>query len=87
MACDDLVGVGDPLLQQVAAPVGAFVEQRERVGGLGVLAEHDDADFRMRLPQRAGGPDALVGSGRRHADVGEHDVGLLGVDRGQSSSS
>jgi hypothetical protein len=29
------------------------------------------------------GADALVGARRRHADVGEHDIGPLGVDRGQ----
>ena len=32
----------------------------------------------MGLAQLRGRPYALVGPGGRHADVGEHDVGLLG---------
>ena len=35
----------------------------------------------MRLAQQAGGADALVAGVRRHADVGQHDVGALGFDR------
>ena len=31
----------------------------------------------------SGGLDALVGAGRRHPDVGEHDVGLVLVDGGE----
>ena len=34
----------------------------------------------MLLAQRVRGAHALVGAGRRHPDVGEHDVGELGVD-------
>ena len=44
--------------------------------------QHDDAEARVVPAERGGGPDALVGAGRRHADVGEHDVGRVGVDRG-----
>ena len=41
---EQLVDVADPLLQQVGPPARALVEEREGVGRLGVLAEHDDAD-------------------------------------------
>ena len=34
----------------------------------------------MRLPELLGRLDALVEPVRRHADVGDHDVGLLRVD-------
>ncbi len=74
----DLGGVGDAFLQEVAAPVGALFEERDRVRGFGVLTQHDDADLGLRLPQLERGPDALVGSRRRHADVGQHDVGPVG---------
>ena len=49
--------------------------------------EHDHADARVRLPDLAGGPDALVGAGRRHADVGEHDVGRWSASTAASSAS
>jgi hypothetical protein len=45
-----------------------------------VLAEHDDADLRARVPQGRGEPDALVGPVGRHADVGHDHVGLFGRD-------
>ena len=35
----------DALLEQVAATLGAVLEQRQGVGGAGVLAEDDDADL------------------------------------------
>ena len=60
--------------------MGAVLEKGERVLGVGVLAEHHHARIRMLLTQMLGGPDALVGVGGRHADVGEDDVGLLLVD-------
>ena len=74
-ARDELVDVGHALLQEVGAPLGSAVEQLERVAGLDVLAEHDDAELGMRLAQLRGGAHTFVGAGRGHADVGEHDVG------------
>ena len=79
--CDELGEVVDPLLQQVRASGGPGLEQRKRVAGLAVLAEHDDADLRMCHSQALCGLDALVDAVRRHADVGEDDVGALGLDR------
>ena len=37
----------------------------------------------MADAQCAGSPDALVGAGRWHADVGDDDVGLGFLDKGQ----
>ena len=48
-----LVDVGHALLEQVAAAGGAVLEQRERVVGLGVLAEQQHADLRVLLRRRA----------------------------------
>ena len=72
-----LGAVVDAFLEQVGAAVGAVVEQRERVAGVGELAEDHDADLRMGPAQFGGEADALIGVGRRHADVGQHDVGPL----------
>ena len=47
-----------------------------------MLAEDDDADLGRGLAQLDRDPDALVGQRRRHADVGEHDVGAVLGDRG-----
>ena len=45
IASMQLLLVADPLLEQIRAAARALLEQAERVGGLGVLAEHDDADL------------------------------------------
>ena len=65
----------DPVLQQVRAPGRTALEETQRVLGLGVLAEHDDADQRVSLARPGRESDALVRSERRHADVGDDDVG------------
>ncbi len=72
----ELAGLRDPVLQQVRAPGRPRLEETERVLGVGVLAEHHDAELRMSLARPGGEPDALVGSAWRHADVGDDDVGL-----------
>ena len=78
-----LGAIVDALLEQIGAALGAGLQQRQRVGGLGVVAEDDDADPGVGLAQQPGHADALVGARRRHPDVGHHHVGALGVDRGQ----
>ena len=80
-ASTSCAAVVDTLLEQVGAPRGAGLEQLEHVGGLGVLAEHDDTGLRVRLAQARGDADALVGLRRRHPDVGDDDVRRLGLDR------
>ena len=78
---DQMLAVAQAILEQVRAPVGAAVEQREAVARVGVLAHHDHADLRMGLAQPVGEHDALRVARRRHADVGHDDVGQLGLDR------
>ena len=78
---DQVLAVAQAVLEQIRAPVGAAVQQREAVARIGVLADHDHADLRMGLAQAVGEHDALGIAGRRHPDVGDHDVGQLGLDR------
>ena len=80
---DELAEVVDALLEQVATSCGAALEQRERVARLGVLAEDDDPDLRMRLPEPSRCLDALVDAARGHADVGDDDVRSLRLDGGE----
>ena len=47
---------------------------------IGVLAQHHHPGVGVDLAGVGGGADALVRVGGRHADVGEDDVGLLGLD-------
>ena len=75
--------VRQALLQQIGAPRATALEESERVARVRVLAEHDDADLRMRLAQPLGGLNPFVGVTRGHADVGHDDVRLLRVDRGE----
>jgi hypothetical protein len=79
----ELFQFGNALLEQIGAPLGSVRQEPEGVGRLRVLREHDHADVGVRLPQRLGGPDALVRTGGRHADVGQHDVGQVLLDRRQ----
>ena len=74
-AADQLVDVGHPFLQQVGPPGRPGLEQRQRVGRLDVLAQHDDADPGMGHPQLGCDADTFVGAGGRHADVGDDHVG------------
>ena len=71
----------DPLLEQVGPAGRALLEQPERVVRADVLADHDDADVGMAVPQPRGRLDALVRARRRHPDVRDHDVGLVRLDR------
>ena len=78
-----LVDVLQALLQEVGAPVRSSVEEPQGVLRLGVLAQHDHADVRVEVAQGVGGPQPLVDSARRHADVRHDDVGPLALDGGQ----
>ncbi len=77
---DDLVHVGDPLLQQVAEPGRPVLEQFVDVELVGVLGQHDDARGRVFGSDLFSRPDPFVRAGRGHADVGEHGVGRLAGD-------
>ena len=78
-----VVHAGHPLLEQVGPARRAVLEQRYGVGGRGVLAQHHHPHLRAVLAQPGGGLDALVPAGGRHADVGDHDVGLAALDEGE----
>jgi hypothetical protein len=67
----------------ITDPPSWTFEEPQRVRRVGVLAEHDDTGAGMRPADLLGGADALVGAGRRHPNVGQHDVGPLGLDRSQ----
>ena len=75
-----LVDVRHSFLQQVAAAMSTLGEQRERIRRLEVVAQHDDTDAGMGHPQLLGGAHALVGACGWHTNVGEDDVGVLGLD-------
>jgi hypothetical protein len=75
--------VGDPVLQQVPDAAGLDREQVGRVALLDVLRQHQHGDVRVLAAQDQRGPDALVGVGRRHADVDHGEVGPVLGDRPQ----
>ena len=59
-----LGAIVDALLEQIGAALRSGLQQRQRVGGLGVVAQHDHADPRVGLAQQPGHADALVGARR-----------------------
>src|SRR5436190_271331 len=56
-----LAAIPQVILEEVCPSVRAGFEERQRIRRLGVVAEHDDADVRMRGPQLFGDADPLVG--------------------------
>ena len=62
----ELVALGDPVLQEVRVAGGAVGEQRDRVFGIVVLRQHDDAGAGMALAELLRRVDALR-AGRRAA--------------------
>ena len=80
MAAGQLANVRDALLEQVSPALRPVLEEAQGIGGLGVLAQHDDTQARVQGAQLIGGTYTLIGPGRRHSDVGDHDVGGLFLD-------
>ena len=76
----ELVEVGDPVLEQVPDAACVVADQLERVGRLDVLAEQEHADVGVRLPDRHGRAQAVVGVRGRHADVDHGRVGAMRAD-------
>jgi hypothetical protein len=76
---DQLVEVIDALLEEVGTALGAMLQERERVLGIRELAEYDYAGLGARLAKSLGRPNALVTAARGHPDVGEDNVGSLGL--------
>jgi hypothetical protein len=77
---DELFEILHALLEEVGASCAPALQERERVGGVRVLTEHDDADVRVRLAQPLGGLDPFVRAARRHTDVRDDHVRTLCVD-------
>ena len=75
-----LVHVEYAVLEQVPDPLLIAVEEPERILGLDVLREHEEADVFEARPDLRGGPQALVGERRRKTDVDEDGIGLLALD-------
>ncbi len=73
--------IEDPVLQQVADPLGHVLQQPERVRGVEVLRQQQHGRARSRRPQLRSGAQALVGERRRHPDVEDHDVRIVGLDQ------
>jgi hypothetical protein len=73
-----LIPVEDAVLQEVAAPLVAPLEEPKRVLGLDVLREDEHADPGPTCANRLCGDESLVRVGRRHANVDDSDVGRLG---------
>ena len=71
---DEHGNVEDALLEQVADALGMLFEQPQRVAGLDVLGEDEDADIGVLGADPLGGDEALVGVRRRHADVDDRGV-------------
>ena len=67
----------DPVLEQVADPLGVGVEQPHRVRRLDVLREHEHGDVGVVVADSLGGDEPLVGVCRWHLDVDDGDVGCV----------
>src|SRR4051812_46701135 len=69
------------VLEQVPEAMRRLGEDLGRHADLDVLGEQHDAHARMTAADLVRGLDALVGLGRRHADVDDGQIGLVEVDR------
>ena len=73
--------VGDTVLEQVADPLRRVLEQLDRLPGLDVLRQDQDAHPGMLGADLLCGQQALVGVRRRHPDVGHHHIGRFLLPR------
>jgi hypothetical protein len=76
-----LAAVPEPVLDEIASPLGPPLEELHRVLSVRDLAEHEHGHVGEGAAKLRRDPDALVGAGRRHAYVGEHDIRLLLLHR------
>src|SRR3954452_4027825 len=77
---DELVHVRDAVLEEVAEPLGAVLEQLERVLRLEVRGEDEDAGLRPVRADRLRRQDGPLRTGRRHADVHDGHLRIVGAD-------
>ena len=80
-----LVALGDAILEQVGVAGGALRQQRDRVVGVVVLAEDDDARAGMALADELARLDAFAMEVGWHADVADHDVRRRGLCAGDET--
>src|SRR5215469_218380 len=80
---DELGAVQHAVLEQVSDAAGAVGQQLAGVQLLDILGQHEHRQAGHRAACREGGPQALVGEGRRQPHVDDRDVGPLSGDRGQ----
>ena len=73
---DELVALGNVVLQEVAVAGRPLGQQRHRVLGVVVLRQDHDPGARVALAHLLGRVDAFAVERRRHADVGHEHVGL-----------
>src|SRR3546814_20063454 len=72
----ELVHVGDAVLEQVADPGGVVGEEVGRVALLHVLRQHEDAELGPARTDLHGGTETVVGHRRLHPDVNQREDGL-----------
>ncbi len=72
---DELVALGEVVLQEIAVAGRTLGEQRHGVLGVVVLREDHDAGTGVALAHLFGRVDPLAVERRRHADVGDEHVG------------
>lgn len=81
---DELLGVEDAVLEEIADPAVPVGEQLARIQLLHMLGEHEDGKPRPCPPRGERALQPLVRVGRRKADVDDGDVRLqLGQGLGE----
>src|SRR6202035_4182862 len=79
----ELLDVVDALFEEVRAAGRATLQQCKCIARLCVLTEDDNTNLWVLLAKTRGRLDPLSGSARRHTNVGDDDVGFLGLDGGE----
>src|SRR4051794_32898229 len=70
----------DVLLQEIRPACSAELEELDRVVRIDVLADDDDADVGRLVTEERCSADSFVRVRRRHADVGDDDIGPFTLD-------
>ena len=77
----ELRDVGHAVFEQVADTGRRVVKQLDRLPRLHVLGQDQDANAGMLGADPLRREEPVVGVGRRHPDVGDHNVGLVPCDQ------
>jgi hypothetical protein len=72
---DEAVTVLHPVLDEVARRMCRDLQQPDRIGGLRVMRQHQQADVGVARPDLLGCPETLVAVAWWKADVEQNDVG------------